>query len=1516
MIHLIQFTLRVLFPCAVLAACLWPAAGQTPPFPLEIHHQEARLTNAHPDDIQAFGYAVDLDGDTAAVGAWGLVEIFRRQGGAWTSIGVLESSTDHSFGQALALEGKILAVSAYPYRGEAHIYEEGGEEGLNAWNLTDYSGSQGLYYQYRHPLTLPQRETASREGWTLSIRSRMMNDTFIRPSCFVDITIDPELSERYLLFFGMDLERNLVVELGGLEKLTNFSGGLGWTQYHLHEVVFDPKTGSADYFLDGEKKNSAPWKPTPITGLNGVRFGNGSSAGTGSMNFNQVELKTAQGTALASYHAGTAGNPATAPDPEDQGWNLSGDRVGQSISFGPVSPDGVTLWRPRAVLRGDPSGNFGAALAMKGNWVIVSDPLNKRNGQNAGAVFAYQKEGSEWIFRQELEPNAELQNSEFGHSLAFDGQTMVVGAHRYWEGDNTVGRAFVFVRNGNRWVEQAQLMAGNPAQADLFGYSVAVSGDWIVVGARLDDEGSNREAGAVYVFQRHGTNWIERQRLVADHPNTTSGFGASVAIDGELLVVGQDGSAPGPHYLFYLADGKWTKALSRSYDDSRDPVVRDVDIDGLNYIVGAPDIEDHSGPAYIYKIDYGDVDGYHRYIRKQLYYSDAQAAGTFDPLRTVFRYKRFLYAPDDNGKLRARFKQLSDYYGPDEEDYSHTVERKLLKGLSFQPEDPILGNLLLDIYYDRTVAETIPAKTALEEAENVRFLATPSNSPQNLSFAIDQEIESYRQALELNRAALNTYIPLLTNHLGIAGEPPLGFRLFQKLVPGRALASATTTNAAGDEIPVTEKEVLFTGYKDLVLLFDLLRDHGRMAETLGRLLIGRSAAGDREKAMELITQTEQFLLLQGSLLRDMFDTLPPAGDASGLAQAIHGWESNLAALAHLETILAGNSNLLGFADDFMMFVQKFSGQTEHFDSYDALRARLDPRIGSNPLQYALQQLEAARDSYGTYRGYEDQLAEQFQHSSITYEDRLRDIVGAFPNDPRYGDNPTNNPGSELDQQYRSIELARLQIRRNQAEINNLEREIELELAKAESISNVMIRFGQKQARLTEKIGDWSAAQAGASSFANGLALENVISLGGFAHAANGVVQIVAEKNKAAAEAEKEKLAALEQATITGIESEAAVKTLALRFNTLAVESMEATVLLQQELNRLAGLYREKADLEQKIAERDALIASRYFADPIHRLRSRADMVEAGLAFNEAQKWIYFLVRALEYKWNTPFANLTYPAGSNRRWSAQTLFQLRNAEELEQMYRAMDTFDNQIQLSKGEYFDWFSVREDFFGYKRTNNLGQAATYSDPISGELVDAISAFRSRLRQLQDDQGNIVIRFNTVRELPGGTFFRGPRFNSSGQVPDKGLFLDKIRWIKINLPGDHSLGRSQLSGQLRYGGTSFIRNFSPGTLDPQQPDRLRDEMTSYTTRFWFFHAPSGTWRFSEALSSTVPMQLSPDPRTPPTVQEIDIFKERSVAATDWQLTIPTRDLNQPVLNLDRLDDVELFFYHYAVTRP
>ena len=197
---------------------------------------------------------------------------------------------------------------------------------------------------------------------------------------------------------------------------------------------------------------------------------------------------------------------------------------------------------------------------------------------------------------------------------------------------------------------------------------------------------------------------------------------------------------------------------------------------------------------------------------------------------------------------------------------------------------------------------------------------------------------------------------------------------------------------------------------------------------------------------------------------------------------------------------------------------------------------------------------------------------------------------------------------------------------------------------------------------------------------------------------------------------------------------------------------------------------------------------------------------------------------------------------------------------------------------------------------------------------MTAIEAFRSRLRQLQNAQGDIRIEFNTVRQVPGGTFFVGPRF-SNGAVIEKGRFLDKIDYLQIKLPGQHTLGLTSLRGRLTYGGASFIRRFNVGAPDAERPDRLRNELTSYSTRYWFFDPTPGItrWRFTDALTiDSVRMQLAPDDRVPPELDRVLAFKERSVAATGWVLEIPTVSQGTEVLRIDDLNDVEIYFSHFS----
>ncbi len=102
-------------------------------------------------------------------------------------------------------------------------------------------------------------------------------------------------------------------------------------------------------------------------------------------------------------------------------------------------------------------------------------------------------------------------NDRFGTSVAIDGNTAVIGARL----DDVVavdqGSAYVFVRNGTIWSQQARLNSTDGAVSDQFGYSVAISGNTVVVGAAADTIGANQSQGSAYVFVRSGTMWSQQQ---------------------------------------------------------------------------------------------------------------------------------------------------------------------------------------------------------------------------------------------------------------------------------------------------------------------------------------------------------------------------------------------------------------------------------------------------------------------------------------------------------------------------------------------------------------------------------------------------------------------------------------------------------------------------------------------------------------------------------------------------------------------------------------------------------------------------------------------------------------------------------------------------------------------------------------------------------------------------------------------------------------------------------------------
>src|SRR5439155_1017417 len=131
---------------------------------------------------------------------------------------------------------------------------------------------------------------------------------------------------------------------------------------------------------------------------------------------------------------------------------------------------------------------------------------------------------------------------------AVSGDTAVVGAYQYSTPAGTdAGSAYVFVRSGTNWTQQAKLTASNGAAGDLFGYSVALSGDTALVGTLDDTTPAGMNAGSAYVLVRSGINWSQQAKLTAGDGQTGDQFGSSVALSGNTAVVGAplDGTLAG-----------------------------------------------------------------------------------------------------------------------------------------------------------------------------------------------------------------------------------------------------------------------------------------------------------------------------------------------------------------------------------------------------------------------------------------------------------------------------------------------------------------------------------------------------------------------------------------------------------------------------------------------------------------------------------------------------------------------------------------------------------------------------------------------------------------------------------------------------------------------------------------------------------------------------------------------------------------------------------------------------------
>ena len=298
----------------------------------------------------------------------------------------------------------------------------------------------------------------------------------------------------------------------------------------------------------------------------------------------------------------------------------------------------------------DASDQFGASVAISGDYVIVGAPREASNSitdptnndaSYAGAAYIFKTSdsGQTWTQTAYLKASSISIFDQFGYSVAISGDYAIVGART--EDSNSItdptnndasdpGAAYIFKRDSGAetWTQTAYLKASNIDEnnqyGDQFGFSVAISGDYAIVGANQEDSNSITDpsnndasnAGAAYIFKRNSgaETWVQKAYLKKEsNIGNNNLFGRSVEMSGDYAIVGANGedSYAGAAYIFKTSDSgeTWTQKvyLKPSNISSYNTYTyfgTSVAISGDNAIVGASNEDstnNNSGAAYIFK---------------------------------------------------------------------------------------------------------------------------------------------------------------------------------------------------------------------------------------------------------------------------------------------------------------------------------------------------------------------------------------------------------------------------------------------------------------------------------------------------------------------------------------------------------------------------------------------------------------------------------------------------------------------------------------------------------------------------------------------------------------------------------------------------------------------------------------------------------------------------------------------------------------------------------------------------
>ena len=250
-----------------------------------------------------------------------------------------------------------------------------------------------------------------------------------------------------------------------------------------------------------------------------------------------------------------------------------GEDAGAVVSF----EREATGWVQKQILTAPdakPGDAFGQSIALTEKHLVIGAPRNDAVGQDSGAAYVFYREMAVWYFQAKLTAGDGASGDLFGISVAIDGDTILVGSDLNDEQAENAGAVYAFVFDGNQWQPQAKLVASDGGKTDIFGVRVSLSGDKALISARRDDvEGMGVDAGSAYIFERNKGVWRQNTKLVSPDGNADDRFGRGVALSDNTAIISAMnndamGADTGALYLYRNCPDGWHRTAKYTAPDA------------------------------------------------------------------------------------------------------------------------------------------------------------------------------------------------------------------------------------------------------------------------------------------------------------------------------------------------------------------------------------------------------------------------------------------------------------------------------------------------------------------------------------------------------------------------------------------------------------------------------------------------------------------------------------------------------------------------------------------------------------------------------------------------------------------------------------------------------------------------------------------------------------------------------------------------------------------------------------